>query len=104
MSTVPLASSGARGSVALVLNPSSGLDGRQAHVRHAAARLPEINIREVGPSRGAEHLARQSVRDGARVLAACGGDGTISAVATVAVENDLPMGGGSPTQCRPARL
>jgi diacylglycerol kinase family enzyme len=50
-----------------------------------------VDVCEVEPSRDAGALAREAVRDGAHVLVACGGDGTVSAVAGVAVEHDQPL-------------
>src|SRR5258708_5316110 len=71
--------------VTLVLNPSSGSGSCQDEVRRAAARIPHVDVCEVEPSRDAGALAREAVRDGAQVLVSCGGDGTVSAVAAVAV-------------------
>jgi diacylglycerol kinase family enzyme len=81
----------APGPVTLVVNPSSGSGSRQTETRHAAAHMPDVVIREVNSCWDAGALARQAVSDGARVLAACGGDGTVSAVAATAVEHDLPL-------------
>lgn len=85
------APSGAPRPVTLVVNPSSGSGGRQAEVRHAVADRPDVEVREVDARWDAGALARQAVREGAQVLAACGGDGTVSAVAAIAVEHAVPL-------------
>lgn len=55
-----------------------------------AARDRLIDIRELGSVTGAEVLARDAVREEAKVLVAAGGDGTVSAVARTAAEHDIP--------------
>ncbi|HYZ37591.1 MAG TPA: diacylglycerol kinase family protein [Pseudonocardiaceae bacterium] len=76
--------------IALILNPLSGSGMQQPTVRRAAwAR--QIDVREVRAGYRAEALARDAVDKGAQVLIAAGGDGTVSAVAGVAVEHDVPL-------------
>jgi diacylglycerol kinase family enzyme len=77
-------------SITLVLNPASGSGTHQPGIRWAA-RARQIDVREVSASRGAGALARQAVDQGAQVLVAAGGDGTLSAVAGVAVNHDVPL-------------
>jgi diacylglycerol kinase family enzyme len=81
----------ARSQIALILNSMSGSGAHQPAVRRAA-RAMQIDVREVRDGHGPGALAREAVREGARVLVAAGGDGTVSAVAQVALEYDLPLG------------
>ncbi|MBV9648849.1 MAG: acylglycerol kinase family protein [Pseudonocardiales bacterium] len=74
----------------LILNPLSGFGIHQPTV-HCAARERLIDVREVRTGYRAKALARDAVRDGAKALVAAGGDGTVSAVAAVAVEHDIPL-------------
>jgi diacylglycerol kinase family enzyme len=77
-------------SVALILNPASGSGTHQSGVRYAAA-VRHIDVREVRAGYGAGALAQEAVEQGAEVLVAAGGDGTVSAVAGVAVEHDVTL-------------
>jgi len=75
-------------SIVLILNPMSGSGVHQPTVRRSAwAR--QIDVREVRAGYRAEAIARDAVAEGAQVLIAAGGDGTVSAVAGVAVEHDV---------------
>jgi len=77
-------------SVILILNPASGSGVHQPAIRQAAwAR--QIDVREVRAGYRADALARDAVNEGAQVLVAAGGDGTVSAVAGVAVGHDVPL-------------
>lgn len=74
----------------LILNPMSGSGMHQPSIRRAAwAR--QIDVREVRAGYGADALACDAVHEGAEVLVAAGGDGTVSAVAGVAVEHDVAL-------------
>ena len=74
----------------LILNPLSGSGMHQPTIRRAAwDRL--IDVRELGIGYQAEVLARDAVREGAKVLVAAGGDGTVRAVARTAAEHDIPL-------------
>jgi diacylglycerol kinase family enzyme len=73
-----------------VVNPRSGAGVHQAHVRRVA-RERGLDVREVRAGADPSELARAAVEDGAEVLAAAGGDGTVSAVAGVAVARDVPL-------------
>lgn len=55
------------------------------------ARAAGAQVRLTGPEQDAASLARAAVAEGARVLGAAGGDGTISAVAAVAAEAGRPL-------------
>ena len=71
----------------LILNAWSGGGKYQPAIRVAAERCGWV-IREVGPGADPAGLATSSDTD---VLVVAGGDGTVSAVAAVAVERDLPL-------------
>lgn len=75
----------------LIINPKSG-NGRalEAHIPELAAQQG-ITIKLLQKGDDVEELARQAAREGADVLGVSGGDGSIGAVAKVALERDLPM-------------
>lgn len=75
------------GRVVVVLNGRSGGGRRQPAVRAAAARFG-WSVTEVGPGADPVRLATDASAD---VLAVAGGDGTVAAVAGVAVARDLPL-------------
>lgn len=75
----------------LIMNPKSG-DGRALKAgidRKAQAMGIEVIITKKGDN--IESLARAAARDGADVLGISGGDGTLGAVAKVAIEANLPL-------------
>src|SRR3954447_213265 len=74
-----------------VMIPRSG-DGAVARfgLTEAAERLG-ARVLLTDPEQDAEELARRAVEDGADLLGVAGGDGTVSTVAAVAVEADLPL-------------
>jgi len=73
-------------SVCVIVNSGSGGGGHGA-VRDQARRRG-WRVREVGPDAGPAELAASAPAD---VLIAAGGDGTVSAVAGVAVDRGLPL-------------
>lgn len=88
----------------LIINPKSG-NGRalRANIPNKAERLG-IKVIITKKNDNIEGLAQQAVADGADVLGVSGGDGTLGAVAKVAIENKLPLAvlpGG--TRCHFAR-
>jgi diacylglycerol kinase family enzyme len=74
----------------LIVNHRAGR-GRQQPAVVAAALARGMAIQHLTPTVDAAAAARRAVRDGADVLAAAGGDGTVSAVAAVAVETSVPL-------------
>jgi diacylglycerol kinase family enzyme len=75
----------------LILNPASG--GAAALLRRLArfARERGIQVRVLAPTEDAGRAAQEAADDGARALAVAGGDGSVAAVAGVAVERGLPL-------------
>ena len=78
----------------VILNPAAGRGGARDAVRDALTELPESELR-VSPEPGAvSDLVASAVSDGFRRIAAAGGDGTVSEVATALrglAAGDLPL-------------
>jgi hypothetical protein len=75
----------------LVLNPRSGsAQAVREQLMEAAGRYG-IQLDEATTPAGLVALARQAVADGADVLGVAGGDGSLAAVAAVAIEAELPF-------------
>jgi diacylglycerol kinase family enzyme len=75
----------------LVLNPRSGsAQAVREQLLEAAGRYG-IQLVEAATPAGLVALARQAVADGADVLGVAGGDGSLAAVAAVAIEAELPF-------------
>ena len=82
----------AKGSFAhLILNPAAG--GAAAFLGRLteAARERGIRVSVLEPGQDARHAALTAAEDGAQVLGVAGGDGSVAAVAGVAVERGLPL-------------
>jgi diacylglycerol kinase family enzyme len=75
----------------LILNPAAGSAPALMESLTGAARERGVGVRVLEPGEGAGHAALEAAEDGAGSLAVAGGDGTIAAVAGVAVERDLPL-------------
>src|SRR5690242_18358247 len=81
---------------ALIANARSGLRTRKGRLRSLERKLNSAGLhlktypvtRRVGPV----EAARTAIADGATALIAAGGDGTVSAVASVALEAGVPLG------------
>lgn len=67
-------------SVTVILNPAAGSGTHQSGVRRAAE-ARQLDVRELHAGDRAGALAWEAVEQGAQVLVAAGGDGTVSAVA-----------------------
>jgi diacylglycerol kinase family enzyme len=82
----------AKGSSAhLILNPAAGSTAAFLGRLTGAARERAIRVRVLGPGEDARRAALAAAEDGAESLAVAGGDGSVAAVAAVAVERDLPL-------------
>jgi diacylglycerol kinase family enzyme len=72
----------------LIVNPSSGTDSPTADELRDAARARDVEVRFLEGGDDLQELARSA---GADVLGMAGGDGSLAAVAEVAIEQDLPF-------------
>jgi diacylglycerol kinase family enzyme len=75
----------------LILNPAAGSTVTFLRRLIRAARERGIRVRVLGPGEDARRAALEAVEEGAKSLAVAGGDGSVAAVAGVAVECDLPL-------------
>jgi diacylglycerol kinase family enzyme len=75
----------------LILNPASGSAASLLGSLTAAARELGIKVHLLEAGEDARHAALEAAKDGAESLAVAGGDGSVAAVAGVAVERDLPL-------------
>lgn len=75
----------------LVMNPRSGGGKVEKFRLRERAELLGAQVLQVGPGDDPAALARGAAADGADVLGAAGGDGTVSSVAAVAAETGLPL-------------
>lgn len=79
----------------LIFNPVSG-QGNQEQDLALIQKLfePEIrlNIHRTTPELGAEQLAKEAIAQGAELIIASGGDGTVSAVAGEVIGTGIPLG------------
>jgi diacylglycerol kinase family enzyme len=75
----------------LILNPASGGTAVLLRRLTRAARERGIRVRVLEPGEDAGHAALGAADDGAQALAVAGGDGSVAAVAGVAVERGLPL-------------
>ena len=75
----------------LILNPAAGsaagFRGRLTRAAHERG----IQVHELEPGQDAKQAALEAADDGAESLAVAGGDGSVAAVAGVAVERNLPL-------------
>lgn len=72
----------------LIVNPSSGSDSPSADELAEAARRRGIDVHVFSPEDDLEAIARDAHAD---ALGMAGGDGSLAAVAAVAIERDLPF-------------
>jgi len=75
----------------LILNPASGGTAVLLRRLTRAARERGIRVRALAPGENARHAALGAADDGAGSLAVAGGDGSVAAVAGVAVERGVPL-------------
>jgi len=79
----------------VIYNPVSGPDkpGQTlVEIESALEALPHIKVHLTKPDTGAEALARQAIVDGADVVIAAGGDGTVTGVASALLGTDKCLG------------
>jgi YegS/Rv2252/BmrU family lipid kinase len=81
--------------VAIVFNPASGGDASTEHSDKLKAKLEEAGVEfswfETTPEDGGKAMARQAVEQGAELVIAAGGDGTVMACATALSGTDVPL-------------
>jgi diacylglycerol kinase family enzyme len=75
----------------LILNPAAGSAAALLGSLTRAARERGIRVRVLEPGEDARHAALEAADDGAESLTVAGGDGSVAAVAGVAVERRLPL-------------
>jgi diacylglycerol kinase family enzyme len=75
----------------LIVNPAAGSAASLRGSLTEAARERGIQVRVLEPGQDARLAAFAAVEDGAESLAVAGGDGSVAAVAGVAVECELPL-------------
>jgi diacylglycerol kinase family enzyme/membrane-associated phospholipid phosphatase len=76
--------------VVLVVNPASGAGTSARVVGEVREALPQTEIVELGEGDDVE-VALRAAAERAEVLAVCGGDGTVSCAAGVAVDASVPL-------------
>lgn len=82
-------------SYALIFNPVSGPGDpgdKLTEIESGLASLPNLSVHLTQPDRGAEQLAQEAVANGANIVIAAGGDGTISGVASALVDTEVILG------------
>ncbi|WP_106850324.1 bifunctional phosphatase PAP2/diacylglycerol kinase family protein [Blastococcus sp. Marseille-P5729] len=74
----------------VIVNEKAGVDRPPigAEIRHG---LPQAEIITLEPDVDLIAIAEDAVRNGAKALGVCGGDGTVVAIAEVAMRHDLPL-------------
>ena len=75
----------------LILNPAAGSAAALLGSLTRAARERGIRVRVLEPGEDARHAAVEAADDGAESLTVAGGDGSVAAVAGVAVERRVPL-------------
>ena len=81
----------------VILNASSGLDGKKNEASETLQRILsegglECDIRQIDKGTDLCEVAREMIRSGAETVVAAGGDGTINAVASVLAGTDVTLG------------
>src|SRR3712207_4263084 len=75
----------------LILNPAAGSAASLVGSLTTAARQRGIRVHVLEAGEDARYAALKAADNGAESLAVAGGDGSVTAVAAVAVERDLPL-------------
>lgn len=82
-------------SVYLIFNPVSGPGNpgdKLMEIESAMADVANFQVRLTKPELGADQLAQAAIAEGADVVIAAGGDGTVSGVASALVNTDVALG------------
>jgi diacylglycerol kinase family enzyme/membrane-associated phospholipid phosphatase len=74
----------------VAVNPRSGTDDNDPG-KDVLRVLPRAEVREITEVHGVTELLQEAARSGARALGVAGGDGSVAAVAAVALEHGLPL-------------
>lgn len=80
--------------VCLVFNPVSGAGNAAEELEQIRAQLldqVDLDVQFTSPEDSAGALAKQAIANGAEMIIASGGDGTISAVADTLIHSDIPL-------------
>jgi diacylglycerol kinase family enzyme len=84
-----------RKTACLVFNPVAGQSNPEqdlAQIRSLLEPEFDLDIRMTTAEMDADEIAREAIADGAKVIIASGGDGTLSAAADAVVGTDIPLG------------
>lgn len=79
----------------LIANPVAGGGKWKTERGDILAQLNEkffVEVKETTPTENGEVLAQGAIEDGADIVVACGGDGTITEVATALADSDITLG------------
>ena len=74
----------------VIVNESSGAD-KPSIVDEIREGVPKAQIVTLGENDDLTDLAERALADGAKALGVCGGDGTVVAIAEVAIKHDVPL-------------
>jgi diacylglycerol kinase (ATP) len=80
--------------VCLIFNPVSGAGNAPQELEQIHAQLEDqvdLEVLFTSPEDSAEELTRQAIAQGAELIIASGGDGTVSAVAAVLLNGEIPL-------------
>ncbi|MBU2878827.1 diacylglycerol kinase family protein [Aliiglaciecola lipolytica] len=81
--------------LAIVANPVAGGGKWQDSKEEIIQRLSphfDLQIYQTTPEQDGKEMAQQAIKEGAKCIIACGGDGTLTEVATQLVNTDLTLG------------
>jgi len=84
-----------RKNLTLIVNPVAGGSKWEQYRDDVLSRLNEkfkVTVKETTPEVDGKALAEKAKQDGAHIIVACGGDGTLTEVASALVNTDVTMG------------
>jgi len=79
------------GAVAVVFNPTCGTEPAAISAALAAVGAPDVEWLQTTPDDPGTALTRAAIADGARLVIAAGGDGTVMACVTAVAGTDVPL-------------